>query len=332
MPATTRIELLKQGVPRSTIDRRIVSGVLLPVHAGVFACDSTWESQLAAHLLRGGRLSAASHRAAARLHGFDGFTNPIDPSAPAGNLPDLDITVPKASTFRSAPAVRSTSLDEGDVVRIGSFRVTSVVRTLMDLGRFLTVDQLEIATESAFRGSDPRRPDLWNESVLDELVARMALLPRGLGIANMRDALARRPVGARPTGSYVETVGLQGLRLAGLGMQVLRQPTVQIFDPKLGIDGRWFPDVFDVGGGLDTEYDGEEGHASLEGRRRDAKRDRTLGNYFRVARYTGADVLADPRGVGASIATIVHERRETTWQTAGVRYSVEGNLVVIRRD
>jgi hypothetical protein len=210
MPAITRTELLKQGVPRSTIDRRIVSGLLLPVHVGVFACDATWESQLAAHLLRGGPLSAASHRAAARLHGFDGFTNPIDPSAAAASLPDLDITVPKGSTFRAAPAVRSTSLDEGDVVRIGSFRVTSVVRTLMDLGRFLTVDQLEIAMESACRGSDPRRPDLWNERILDELVARMALCPRGLGIPNMRNTLARRPVGARPTGSFVEPLACKG--------------------------------------------------------------------------------------------------------------------------
>ncbi len=316
----------------------IQSGLYLPVHVGVFACDATWESQLAAHLLRGGPLSAASHRAAARLHGFDGFTNPIDVSTLAGSdraklvLPDLDITVPNGSTFRTAPAVRATALDEGDIVRIGSFRVTSVVRTLMDLGRFLTVDQLEIAMESAFRGSDPRRPDLWNERILDELVARMALCPRGLGIPNMRDALARRPIGARPTGSYVETVGLQGLRLAGLGMQVLRQPTVQILDRKLGIDGRWYPDVFEVGAGLDTEYDGEEGHASLEGRRRDAKRDRTLGNYFRVVRYPGADVLADPRGVGAAVATLVHDRSGMTWQAPGVTYSVEGNLIVIRRD
>jgi hypothetical protein len=51
-----------------------------------------------------------------------------------------------------------------------------------------------------------------------------------------------------------------------------------------------------------------------------------------VARYPGADVLADSGGVGASIATIVHERRGTTWQTGGVTYSVEGNLIVIRRD
>ncbi len=320
MPATSRQQLLKANSPRSLIDWRIRKGELRPIFPGVYACDEEWTSLLAAHLLRGGPGSAVSHRSAARLRGLDGFKD----------CEDIDVTVPMESSYRFAPAIRSNSLGDEHIVTIGGLRVTSLVRTLIDLSRFATSDQLELAAESAFRGDDPKRPDRWKEDVLAELLAQLAECGGCRGIARMRDVLARRPPGARPTGSYVETIALQALRAVGLG-SMLRQPTVKLADRVVRASGTWYPDLLDVTSGVAPEIDGDAGHAPLVGRRRDARRDNVLGNYLRVMRFPAADVLADPKAFALAVATAVHDRSDGSWARPDTTYEVAGNVMHIRR-
>jgi hypothetical protein len=313
MPATTRRQMLIDGHPRAVIDRLIRSNELRPVHPGYYALDAEWTSRLEAHLLRGGPGSLVSHRAAARLHGFDGYTE----------SEYEDVTVPIESRFRSRPAFRALEIDPSDSVLIGTLPVTSIVQTLLDLGRVSTADQYELALESVLRGPDPKRPDVWNEAILAELVARL-IGAHGPGVSIVREVVARRPVGARPTGSYSETLALQSLRRAGLG-DIGRQPNLTIDDAALGNRGTWFPDFFHVASGVAIEIDGEAGHAPLDARRRDGQRDNVLGNVVIVKRYTASDVQAFPEKVGREIALLVAQRLRTGWLPVGWTVVGAGN-------
>lgn len=197
------------------MQREARKGTLRRLHHGLYApplanapeepaegfAHRQWMQQLGGHLERAGLRSAISHRAAGELHGFEGVGGHHE-----------DISVPLHCGWKASPAIRAT-LSDNDIATVAGLRVTSVERTLADLGRFLSADELEFAVEHALRGSDRRRPDLWNE----DLLARLVSIPtssRRPGLAVLRTVLLRRG-NQRPTGSYSETELVQGLRAAG---------------------------------------------------------------------------------------------------------------------
>ena len=321
MPAVSRKQLLLEGVPRGAIERRRVRENLKAAFPGYYACDDEWQSMLEAHLLRGGEHAAASHRAAGRLHRLDGLTE----------FTGFDFTVPLDSTLRRRPAFRSGTLQCTDTVFVHELRATTIERTLIDLGRVLPTDGVELAMEAALRGPDPKRPEEWNEGLLISIAHRLDGC-RSPGSGALREVLARRPIGARPTGSYAETRALQALRRRGHG-GLLRQPTVSLADNQLERYGTWYPDLYDPSSGVAFEVDGAIAHAAVDQRRRDATRDNVLGEYLRVVRIVATDVVtvagADAFAVDAARA--MGYRRRSGWQGANVDIRVEGNNVSIRR-
>ena len=290
------------GLPRRAVDREIRDRKLDRTHRGIYidprAGDGEaayqWHLRMAAHLARGGPNSAVSHRAAAVLHQFDGWTDP-----PGSATPE-DLLVPFASGFHGRPAMRTRTLRPNEIMITGGLRVTTPGRTLADLGRLVGVDDMEIALESALRLPD-EEPRIWNRTLLAELEARATGVGGArTGIPTLRAVLLRRPFGARPTGSIAETCGVQALR--SVGLELVRQPTVRMFDTS-GLKRRTaYPDLAELDYGAFLEIDGLGWHSSQKALEADLSRQNDLNEVFDVFRYPAKTVLSTPRLFAKQVA------------------------------
>ena len=222
--------------------------------------------------------------------------------------------------WKTAPAIRSDTLTAAEVVRDeDGLRVTAVLRTLLDVGRFVDADTLELAVEHALRGVDRRRPDIWNESLWHELntAAEKRRVP-----GSLRIVLARR-AGQRPTGSYAETILGQGLRTIGADGWVRQASIVVLGAPgPPGMRRRWefFPDFADLQRGLLIEVDGRLGHDGDANVDRDDRRQNLLTSGFRILRFHARSVLAGPIGVARAIEQVRQSLplRPAAWTGPGV--------------
>lgn len=103
------------------------------------AASPSWEGDQLA-LLAAGPGCAASHRAAARMHRLDlPVRSPIELTVPASDLPRQ----------RGCRIHRTNLLEHLDVVQVRSMPVTSVARTLLDLGAVVPVALVEQAAQAA---------------------------------------------------------------------------------------------------------------------------------------------------------------------------------------
>jgi very-short-patch-repair endonuclease len=191
----TRQELSAGGVTGSELYRATQSGLLVRLAPSAYGVPGlvgplTAAAAVEAHYPE----VVCERRTAAAVWGMDGFA-PKPDGAPA----PLDLVCDGPRRCQLAPA-RRRSLLPGDVTERGGLRVTSVERTLLDLGATPGVgpDLLELALESALRANLTSEADL-------EMMADA----RGRAAAPLRAVLARRRPGAPPTGSYAETRFLQ---------------------------------------------------------------------------------------------------------------------------
>ncbi len=309
------------------VDQRVRSKRWTPVHQGIYIDNiddshALWMARMAAHVHRGGAGSAVSHRAAAVLHGLDGdwaWPNRAE-----------DLLVPSNSTFRTAPAIRTSDLGQADVITIDGLPVTTVARCLEDLGRFVPVDDVEVALESALRIADPRVPHLGSRALLEEVRERQERGPRRIGRNVLREVLARRPDGATPTGSYAETRAAQAFRLYGL--ELSRQPRIRMTGSRGGIRGEWFPDFADLRRGLVIEIDGAVAHGSPESIDRDSRRQNALSEVFTVLRFSALLVFRDPSAVGRTVAVRYASMKDRgpKWRNQFGEVTVEGDGCTVR--
>jgi hypothetical protein len=147
-----------------------------------------------------GRGGAVSHRAAARLRGLDGIRDRL-------------VEVIAAQRWGEAPEdviVHFTrSLSNEDIELIGSLRVTTIERTLIDLAAVVRPARLEIALDSALRTglTEPGR-------VLGRL---RQLGSRGrAGAARLKELLAERDSNSSRAESPLESEFLKLMRGAPL--------------------------------------------------------------------------------------------------------------------
>ncbi len=123
------------GVGRPSLERMLREGsvrrVLRGVYAAAAAPDST-PARAAAVALVTGRESIAVDRTAAWVHGVDVT------SLPAGEPRPVEVVSPGRSARRALGSGRE--LAGHDVQRIGSLRLTTPLRTALDLGRLLRPD------------------------------------------------------------------------------------------------------------------------------------------------------------------------------------------------
>lgn len=148
-------EVERLGISRQTLRTAVDNGVVRPTDRGVVVVSGapvTWTQRvLIATTATGG---VASHRCAARLHRLDGFAD-----AP------VELTMGPGGTRRAGRLVHRTStLDRTMLTEVASIPVTSIARTLVDLGAVVEDDRVEQALDDALRRGTNLR---WVSETLD---------------------------------------------------------------------------------------------------------------------------------------------------------------------
>lgn len=141
----TRTLAAQRGLHRNQIRRLIDAHVLFEPVQGVLVMTSTppsWRQQVAIAVAAGGDHGVASHRCAARLHDLDGWAAArcIELSASRRYKAQVDAVVHQVG-----------ALEPCDVVKVDGIRVTSLARTLADLGAVVGANHVERALDDARR-------------------------------------------------------------------------------------------------------------------------------------------------------------------------------------
>lgn len=285
--AVPRDSLLSGGISRSSIHRRIVDGsmqhlglgVMLTGHSAV--TPSVQTLRVAASLL-GGHGGGVSHETAALEHRVW--------DRPSSDL--IDVIVPGARSIRVPEWVRvhrSATLTDSDVEVCDGMSITTIDRTLLDLGKVLTPWQLAaVLRETNFQ----RRLDL------DRIEERLRAQSGSSGTPCMRRAIALHRAGSAGTRSRSEDELLR-LILASR----LPRPLVNV----RGVTGirDIEPDTCWPRHRLIVEVDGG-GHLQPKAAEADASRDAALrAEGWTVHRIPAGRVWRAPRAVAGELARML---------------------------
>lgn len=270
-------QAVAKGMSRWTVNDRVAARRWRPVFPGVYVIgvtDPSWEQKLLAACLFAGPRAVASHRAAGILWNLDGLVR-----AP------VEITVPhhEEASLRGVAVHRSRKLDERDVTHRGPIPVTSVERTLIDLGRYLEARETEKALESALRQRMTTPQSVWNY-----VENRGGRIP---GCRLLRGIMLARG-DAKPAGSGGEVEFLRLLRRAGIP-QPVRQFQLRLSNGRTAfLDFAW-PDLK-----LGMEYDGYDSHGGRLAHAADLERQNAIISLgWTLLRYSGRRVRRDPAAV-----------------------------------
>jgi hypothetical protein len=211
------------------------------------------------------------YRAAAWLHGLDGIPS-LEP----------EFAVPHGTWRRGPSDHQRRRIDDLEIVQIDGVIVTSVAQTLVDLCAVVDLDIVERAAESALR-----------MRLIDELrlrdFANLWAFSRH-GSPGLREVLDRRPIGACPTGSDLETRCLQVWRYGGV-------PAPERQWRVADADGEWVADA-DFGfppRRFVVETDGLETHKTREQQQYDLNRQNRISDAgYDFRRFTHHDVTRRP--------------------------------------
>lgn len=218
-------------------------------------------------VLEAGPAAAAFRRSAAAWWGLDGVLSDV-----------VEVALPWSRQSRVAVAHRLIGLEPEHVTRHLGLPVTTVARTLADLGAVTPSTVVERALESALR----------QRLVTVEEVVGMAATTRSQGRPALAEVLGARPAGAAPTESDVETLFLQVARSAGLP-EPRRQFVVVLGGRQYRLDFAW-PWLR-----LAVEIDGFQVHGQPSALRADLRRqNRIVLDGWLILRFTWADVVGHP--------------------------------------
>src|SRR2546421_7699491 len=140
-----RAQALEAGLSVAAIDWHVRSGEWERLHPSVYrlrGAPARWPQPLMAAILWGGPRAVVSHRSAAALWELDG----IEPG-----VVELTTTGSRSDTPPGVILHRTRTLPRSSFGYLGAFRVTGVVRTLIDLGAVVDATAVEAAMESAIR-------------------------------------------------------------------------------------------------------------------------------------------------------------------------------------
>jgi very-short-patch-repair endonuclease len=246
-----RAQALELGATRHIIAGSVASGAwprVLPSVHRVDAVPVSSEQAAMAAVLWSAPDGLVSHQAAARLWQMDGEWGTR-----------VHVLLPSSRSLRS-PLVtlhHTTELIPADIGALGPIRLTSPLRTAIDLAGELDEDDLELAVESGLR----RR--LFS---LGQLRWRAdALLGTGrTGSSRLRRLLERRDLGRTESGWELRTS--QVLERAGLGRPV-RQHEVRVRGRLAARVDLAYPDAR-----IALEYDSDRWHSGVARRHADAER------------------------------------------------------------
>jgi len=221
-PVVLRAELLRRGLTNDDLERLRRQGELTRVRRGAYAVplvDASVEERhrllVAATLPQLDRDAVVSHVSAAALHGL-----PLWPEEAAR----VHLTRPRpgGGQARTLVRVHGSPLTEADVALVDGVRVTSLARTIADLGRTLPLEQSVAAGDRALQLG-------LRDHELVEVLARCHGW-RGIGRARLASGLLEER-----TESVGESVSRGRVHEALLPMP---EPQLEVFDERGRLVGR----------------------------------------------------------------------------------------------
>lgn len=294
--AVHRTQILDLGYPAYQLSRWQRAGRLARLSPSTFSvpgAPASWERALTAGLLELGPKALVTGRAAAALHGFDGF-------APG----PIEYLVPRHAR-RSLPGAiihTTATLRPADRAMVNGFRCTSGVRTVFELAATATREELSKAIDSALRDG------LASEAFLRRQLASLRG-PGRRGVALLDDLL-------RDTGghNWLERRFLTLVREARLP-----KPRCQVTHRRgrrvvARADFTWDAEQVVV------EVAGQGRHASPQERQRDAQRQTELQlDGFIVVTFTYEDVTERPAWVMSRVREVLALRSPRSGRGSGQR-------------
>jgi len=246
----TWAQLIDLDVHRETIKRLIRRGHLEVFHPAVYRLPGypvTWDQRLMACLLLCGRGSAISFEAAAQSYGID--------TVRAGR-PHVTVVHQQRVKAEGFVLHRTRLFAPGDVITRGPLRITSPLRTIIDLAASLSMDALEDALDDALR----RR--LVTVKQLDKRLDVRGR--RGVkGARNLQRLLDARD-GQRAKASSLQNRFRRGLKRAGLPVPLEEHPV-------LDSSGRFVARV-------DFAYPGRKIYIEVDGSHHETRKQRQSDN------------------------------------------------------
>jgi very-short-patch-repair endonuclease len=276
-------QLRAMGFSRAAISHRVRTGRLWRVHRDVFAvgrAELTREGTWLAAVLACGDGAALSHLSAADLWGIRERPRPSQPSVSvpgyAGRTGPRGVDVHRIATLRT-----------NDTTERNAIPVTTLPRTLADLAAILNDKQLKSAV---------RQSERIHRLDLAQLRDSLGDVPPRRGHARLRRLLDDYVPGK--TDSELEAAFLELC-----ADQDLPMPETQVQIGPYRVDFLW-PDL-----NLVVETDGRDAHDGFVAFREDRIRDRALkAAGLEVLRFTGAEVLREPKAVKRELAAAVKRR------------------------
>ncbi|MCW2956522.1 MAG: hypothetical protein JWO69_1391 [Thermoleophilia bacterium] len=267
----TTAQLTEIGLSSAGIRHRVMRGQLVPVHRGVYAVGHSAPSRvgdLMAAVLAAGPDAALSHAVAVEVRGAWPYRTPelIDVTSPASRRDHAGVRVRQSRTFGPA-----------DIVLVDGIPVTSIPRTLLDLGDVLTPYQVAHVLHRLLYDHEVHLYDL---RVMAERgtgrragrTLRTAIDLHVSGSAGVRSELEQR---------WVELVQRQPIvmPLVNVWVRVVRGAVA--LEPRRGRRARpsgvWELDTYWPAQGVNVEVDGGQHHDRRESKRTDRERDEALG-------------------------------------------------------
>lgn len=198
----SRTQALDLGMTSRQLHDRLESGLLVPVHKGVYrlpgAPPSSQQALLAACMAAGD--GVASHRSAAALWALRGVE---------ATTPEISVVGSRRPELRGVRVHRTDRMDNVDVSRRLRIPVTTPARTLLDLGAVAPVEVVEPALEDALM----RR--LVTFQLLTNTLERLGGSGRR-GAAVLRALVEERDPATAPTQSMLEDLLFRVVKRGGL--------------------------------------------------------------------------------------------------------------------
>lgn len=279
-----RSQLIALGLHPRAIDRRIAVGRLHVLHRGVYAVGDRRLPPLGrimAAVFAGGREAVASRRSAAQLHGirtYDGMP---------------EITVPPGAKARRGVRVTRARLAPDEITVVGGIPVTTVARTLVDLGAVLDARGVENAVrEAEFVG-------VFNLAEVSRLLDRY---PRRGGTAHLRRAVRVAVDSEGRTRSELEERFRALILDANLPTPELNG-TVELGEITIEADAIWRD------ARLVVELDGRAAHLTMHGFESDRERDRLAALAgWTVIRLTWRQLSEQPQQLMRDLQLLIARR------------------------
>jgi very-short-patch-repair endonuclease len=279
----TRNQAHKMALSDDWLWRQMKSGETVKEYSNVFrftVVAPSFHQRVKAFCLRAPGQIWASHRAAGALWGLDD----VPPS-----IVEVTSIVNLRTNHPDVIVHRTVHMPRRDVTEVLGIPLTTVHRTLLDIGAVVNVDVVEAALESALRR---------NMTTIERIQRRLDDIGGSgrKGAGKLRQVLNRREPGAPPTASGLETDFSQLLR-----RNRLPQPTRQhVVHDDSGVLAR--VDFEYIGRDIVIEVDSREHHLRIAQWENDLKRRNRLTNCGkRVLHVTYRRMKTDEAGIAEEI-------------------------------